>query len=266
MDERVQKIISQWGIASRRQAEQMILAGRVRLNGSVVQLGQKANPDLDLIEVDGKAIHRETRPPLIYLLLNKPAGVVSSCVDPQGRPTVLSLLSSDLRSGSGIHPVGRLDAESTGALLLTNDGELTFFLTHPRHHIPKTYEVWVEGSPTDATLNRWRQGVLLEGKLTLPAQVTVVKHNSHGNTCLKIVLREGRNRQIRRVASLLGYPVIYLHRLAIGPISLKSSQAPFLPEGRYRLLKDSEISFLKAQIALPSVGVPVEGEESIADE
>ncbi len=147
MDERVQKLLSQWGIASRRHAEQLILEGRVRLNGAVAQLGQKANPDLDQIEVDGVAIKPANRPQFIYFLLNKPAGVVSTCTDPRHRKTVLDLLPTNLRTGSGIHPVGRLDAASTGALLLTNDGDLTFVLTHPRHQISKTYQVWVDGYP-----------------------------------------------------------------------------------------------------------------------
>ncbi|HEY9658706.1 MAG TPA: pseudouridine synthase, partial [Allocoleopsis sp.] len=148
MTERLQKILSQWGIASRRQAEQMILAGRVRLNGEVVQLGQQADPDRDRIEVDGKLIQAVERPARVYFLLHKPLGVVSTCDDPQGRPTVLDLLPAVLQHHSGIHPVGRLDVNSTGALLLTNDGDLTFCLTHPRHAIPKTYHVWVEGHPT----------------------------------------------------------------------------------------------------------------------
>jgi len=257
MDERVQKLISQWGIASRRQAEQMILAGRVRLNGVVVQLGQRADPAIDAVEVDGRLMRPTTRPTMVYLLLNKPAGVVSTCRDPQRRPTVLSLLPSDLREGYGMHLVGRLDTESTGALLLTNDGDLTFCLTHPRYHIPKTYQVWVEGDPSASVLKQWQQGVPLEGRNTLPAEVRVVKRHPAGKTLLHIVLREGRNRQIRRVAELLGHPVIALHRTAIGSIQLQAAGMPALPSGRYRPLKDPEIASLKTQIALPSVRVPV---------
>jgi 16S rRNA U516 pseudouridylate synthase RsuA-like enzyme len=169
MPERVQKLLSQWGIASRRQAEQMILAGRVRLNGELVQLGQKVQPEIDRVEVDGRVIEPVTRPDRLYLLLNKPAGVVSTCDDPQRRTTVLDLLPPAFQQGQGLHPVGRLDVESTGALLLTNDGELTFQLTHPRYHVPKTYQVWVEGRVTPAELQRWRQGILLDGRKTLPA-------------------------------------------------------------------------------------------------
>jgi 23S rRNA pseudouridine2605 synthase len=151
MEERVQKILSQWGIASRRQAEKMIEAGLVRLNGSVIHLGEKANPETDLIEVNGKPIKPCNRPQSIYLLLNKPVGVISTCHDSRNRRTILDLLPNILSNGHGIHPVGRLDAESTGALLLTNDGALTYYLTHPRHHIPKTYHVWVGSSPGVST-------------------------------------------------------------------------------------------------------------------
>jgi 23S rRNA pseudouridine2605 synthase len=216
MSERLQKILSQWGIASRRQAEQMILAGRVRV--------------------------------MIYLLLHKPAGVVSTCSDPQNRPTVLDLLPAKLQTGQGIHPVGRLDADSTGALLLTNDGDLTFRLLHPRHSVSKTYHVWVEGQPPEAVLAAWRQGVMLDGKKTLPALVRVLKTQpDRAKTLLQIVLKEGRNRQIRRVAAQFGYPVLDLHRIAIGPIQLQPPGEAPLPRGRYRPLKDFELNFLQNQ-------------------
>lgn len=261
MHERVQKILSQWGVASRRQAEQMILDGRVRLNGAIAQLGQKADLEHDRIEVDGTIIQPASRPQLIYLLLNKPAGYVSTCSDPQNRPTVLDLLPCNLKHGSGIHPVGRLDVESTGALLLTNDGDLTFLLTHPRHHIAKTYQVWVEGYPAEPVLRQWRRGVMLAGQLTLPAEVNVLQRHPENKMLLKIILREGRNRQIRRVAEQLGHPVLHLHRTAIGSIELHSPHQPQLASGTYRLLKDTEISFLKTQFDLPSERVPVEREE-----
>lgn len=244
MEERVQKILSQWGIASRRQAEAMITAGRVRLNGVVVKLGQKANPETDLIEVDGKAVAVANRPQAIYLLLNKPAGYVSTCRDSRDRHTVLDLLPKTLSRGQGIHPVGRLDFESTGALLLTNDGAMTFHLTHPRHHVSKTYQVWVRGNPPESVLKKWRQGVELLGKKTLPAQVRVLKRREE-ETLLEIVLREGRNRQIRRVAELLSYPVIHLHRTSIGPIQLQLPGESLLPSGEYRYLKEFEIRFLQ---------------------
>jgi 23S rRNA pseudouridine2605 synthase len=260
MAERVQKILSQWGVASRRQAEQLILEGRVRLNGAIAQLGQKADPELDQVEVDGVVIQPAHRPALLYFLVNKPKGYVSTCHDPQQRRTVLDLLPLKLRQGQGLHPVGRLDADSTGALLVTNDGVLTFYLTHPRHHIAKTYEVWVEGNPSLEVLHRWRQGVVLSGQRTLTAQVDVLQR-CPDRTHLKIVLREGRNRQIRRVAEQFGHPVIQLHRVSIGTIHLHPPGKAALATGAYRSLEDSEISFLKSQIDLPSERVPVEREE-----
>ncbi len=261
MDERVQKLLSQWGIASRRQAEQMILAGRVQLNGTIAQLGQKANPVVDRVAVDGIMVQPTHRPASTYLLLHKPAGVLSTCTDPWQRPTVLDLLPASLAESQGIHPVGRLDADSTGALLLTNDGALTFYLTHPRHHIPKTYEVWVEGDPSESVLRQWQQGVMLSGRRTLPTKVTVLKRSPQRKTLLQVILTEGRNRQIRRVAEQLGHPVLQLHRTAIGSIQLQAPGTPMLPSGQYRLLKDLEISFLNAQLDLLSEGETVTREE-----
>ncbi len=248
MDERLQKILSQWGIASRRKAEQMIIAGRVKVNGKVIQLGEKAKPELDKIEVDGLPIRPEDRPEPIYLLLNKPMGVISTCSEPSKRSKVLDILSSELRNGKGIHPVGRLDADSTGALLLTNDGRVTYGLTHPKHCLPKTYQVWVEGNPQESVLNLWRQGIILSGKKTLPAQVKVLEAGYGSQTLLEVIISEGRNRQIRRVAEKLGHPAIELHRTAIGQIKLQLPGESVLPIGHYRPLKDFEIDFLDDQI------------------
>ncbi|MEL6163725.1 MAG: pseudouridine synthase [Cyanobacteria bacterium J06641_2] len=247
MGVRLQKIISQWGIASRRQAEEMIKLGRVRVNGVLAYLGQKVNPDTDTITVDGKQVSTNERPISTYLLINKPPGVVSTCYDPQARPTVLDLLPEDLRSGKGIHPVGRLDADSTGALILTNDGELTFKLTHPRHNISKTYRVLVKGHPPEETLRLWRSGVFLDKRKTRAAIVRLIEKKT-GSSYLEIVLKEGRNRQIRRVAEHLGYPVIKLHRTAIGSIQLQLSKTEYLSEGRFRYLTDKEILYLKSTI------------------
>lgn len=240
MVERLQKILAQWGIASRRQAEQMIVDGRVRLNGSLAELGQKADPAIDAIEVDNQPIRLSQRPTSVYFLLHKPAGFVSTCQDPQGRPTVLDLLPPQYREGQGVHPVGRLDAESTGALLLTNDGDLTYGLTHPRHHVAKTYRVWVKGQPSESALRSWRRGLILDGRKTQPAQVKVLVQEVE-QTCLEIVLWEGRNRQIRRTATQLGHPVLQLHRVAIGPIQLQT-----LDVGHYRNLSSAEVKALQA--------------------
>lgn len=245
MEERLHKILAQWGIASRRHAEKMIQDGRVRLNGTVAQLGQKADTQRDRIEVDGVTIQDTQRPQHLYLLLNKPVGVVSTCDDPWQRATVLHLLPKELQQGRGLHPVGRLDFDSTGALLLTNDGELTFYLTHPRHQIPKTYNVWVQGRPSESVLQHWRQGVVLGKRKTLPAQVRVIERQM-GKTHLEIVLNEGRNRQIRRVAEQLGHPVLQLHRVAIGPIQLQQ-----LPTGHYRTLTEFEINYLQTETVSP---------------
>ncbi|MEG4997453.1 pseudouridine synthase [Microcoleus sp. B4-D4] len=259
-DERLQKILAQWGIASRRLAEQMIVAGRVRVNGNIVRLGQKANPDRDLIEVDGIPVKPTDRPAFVYLLLNKPAGVVSTCRDPRARSKVLDLLPPKLRYGQGIHPVGRLDADSTGALLLTNNGKLTFCLTHPRHSIAKTYQVWVRGDPPETILQAWRQGIILSDRKTLPAKVRILDR-AGDQTLLEIILSEGRNRQIRRIAEQLGHPVVRLHRTAIGPILLQQPGSPILPPGSYRPLEDAEIIFLWNLVNLTSISVPENLEE-----
>jgi 23S rRNA pseudouridine2605 synthase len=238
MAARLQKILSQWGVASRRRAEELIRAGRVTVNDRIATLGDSADPAVDRIAIDGEIL--QARPQRHYFLLNKPAGIVSTCDDPQGRSTVLDLVPADLRQG--IHPVGRLDTDSTGALLLTNDGQFTCLLTHPRHQIAKTYEVLVAGHPSDRALDMWATGVDLAGKVTLPAQVKVLSEDQH-NTRLQILLREGRNRQIRRVAELLGHPVLKLDRTAIGEIALYLPTAKLL-RGEYRLLLPAETKWL----------------------
>lgn len=239
MPERVQKILAQWGIASRREAEKLILAERVQVNGKVVKLGDKVDTEVDDLTLDGRSIRAKTRPELIYLLLHKPLGVISTCFDPQKRTTVLDLLPTKWRSQYGIHPVGRLDANSTGALILTNDGALTLKLTHPRYHLPKTYQVTVKGRPNHTILDQWRQGVWLDGQKTLPAKIRVLQSQSE-QTLLEIILQEGRNRQIRRVATQLGFPVLSLHRVAIGSITL----TPDLTSGKYRHLTKIEREML----------------------
>ncbi|MGF1458678.1 MAG: pseudouridine synthase [Leptolyngbyaceae cyanobacterium] len=244
MAERVQKILSMWGVASRRQAEALILAGRVWVNEAVAELGQKADPEVDIITLDGQRLAPHNRPHPYYGLLHKPLRTVSTCQDPQGRKTVLDLLPPALRQHSGIHPVGRLDYNSTGALILTNDGTLTHQLTHPRHHIAKTYRVNVKGYPSDQALQRWREGIELSGRPTAAAKIAVVSTKSPGQTVLEVVIWEGRNRQIRRTAELLGYPVTQLHRISIGPIQLGA-----LPQGQVRALTAAELQQLHQAIA-----------------
>ncbi len=258
-EERLQKILAQWGIASRRRAEQLIAEGQVRVNGSVAVLGQKANPDADWIEVNGEKVGRsQLQPDPIYLLLHKPLGVVSTCSDPQGRPTVLGLLPSKYQN-LGLHPVGRLDVQTTGALLLTNDGDLTFYLTHPSHHVTKTYEVLVQGNPSPSTLNQWRTGIVLEGRQTRPAQVQVLRPwaASQNNVLLQVILQEGRKRQIRLVAKTLGHRVLKLHRTHIGSIALQHIDGCILSPGQYRSLTSSEISALRSIINIKDRAAPL---------
>ena len=243
MSERVQKVLSQWGIASRRKAEKMILAGRIKINGRTATLGDKADLTVDVLHVDGKIIEVSDRPKFIYLLLNKPTGVVSTCHDPQNRSTVIDLLSNDLKQGTGIHPVGRLDFASSGALILTNNGKLTLGLTHPRYHLPKTYRAQLNCTPKDRDLAIWRKGIILDGSKTLPAKVRRIKSNRFENT-IEIILTEGKNRQIRRTAEKLGYQVQKLHRVAIGSITLNTLGKNMLAAGKYRHLQATEINYL----------------------
>ena len=228
--QRLQKLIAAAGLCSRRTAEAWIEAGRVNVDGQVSTLGDQADPDSQVIQVDGRPLSPRREPTV--LLINKPAGVISTCRDPRGRSTVLDLLPWPLRQG--LHPVGRLDADSRGALLLTDQGELTLRLTHPRFDHAKTYRVWVEGTPLDTSVQRWRRGVSLDGTRTRSAEVRVLQRRSD-RTLLEVVLLEGRNRQIRRVADLLGHPVLDLQRVAIAGLRLGP-----LPEGRWRHLSRGE--------------------------
>ncbi|MBU6229086.1 MAG: rRNA pseudouridine synthase [Cyanobacteria bacterium REEB459] len=239
-EERLQKLLAQHGLASRRQAEQWIQSGRVTVNGETAQLGQKANLDWDQVAVDRVILSVRNQPRHQYLLFHKPPGMVCTCFDPEGRPTVIEALG-DQFEGLGLHPVGRLDVYSTGALILTNDGNFTYRLTHPKHDVAKTYQVTLERPPTEQTLERWRQGVYLDDYLTRPAKVIRVNGNHEQDRQLLITLWEGRNRQIRRVAELLGHRVLSLHRLAIGSVHLGS-----LKRGAFRQLSPAEMGNLLA--------------------
>ena len=230
MRQRLQKLMSAAGHCSRRQAEELLRQGRVEVNGRTAGIGDRADPEIDRVCVDGSPLAKNTTERV--LLLNKPPGVISSCHDPQGRKTVLDLIPPDLRQG--LHPVGRLDADSRGALLLSNQGELTLKLTHPRYAHSKTYRVTLSGTPSRSRLQRWRQGVELDGSRTLPASVTLL-HSQGDHSVLEVILREGRNRQIRRIASLLGYAVLDLQRVAIGGLALGS-----IEEGCWRELSRQE--------------------------
>ena len=231
--ERLQMLIAAAGLCSRRRAEELLRQGRVRLNGRTASLGERANPDRDQISIDGRPLN--PRPASITLLLHKPVGVLSTCHDPQGRPTVLDLLPPELRRGQGLHPVGRLDADSRGALLLSNDGDFTLRLTHPRFGHPRTYRIWVQGQPDPATLERWAAGIPLDGHPGQPVRIRLLETRG-ANTRLELVMLEGRNRQIRRTAELLGHPVVDLNRVAIGALRLAD-----LPEGCWRQVHPGEV-------------------------
>jgi pseudouridine synthase len=229
--ERLQKILSQAGVASRRSSEQLMLEGRVTVNGVAVrELGSKADASTDDIRVDGRRIKVAQRQR--YILLNKPRGYVTTRSDPQRRPTVIDLLAAVREY---VYPVGRLDFDSEGLLLLTNDGDLAARLTHPRHGIARVYEVHVAGTPDEHDLKRLGRGILVDGRRTLPADVKLL-----GPGRFTIAIREGRNRQIRKMCEAIGHPVDHLRRVAIGPL-----RDPKLKPGQWRELTDDELRRLK---------------------
>lgn len=232
--ERLQKVLAHAGIVSRRAAEEMILAGRVAVNGQVCRtLGTKVDPEHDAITVDGKPIPRRIKK--VYLMLNKPPGFITTVSDPERRPTVMELAPRNSR----IYPVGRLDANSEGLLLMTNDGEFANLLAHPRHSFEKEYHVAVPGTVREEDLRALREGVVIDGGRTAPAQVRVLSSDGK-TTWLGMTIHEGRNRQIRRMLAALGHRVQRLVRMRIGPLWLGS-----LPRGAYRYLTPAEVSALK---------------------
>ncbi|MEB3196646.1 MAG: pseudouridine synthase [Candidatus Sericytochromatia bacterium] len=232
--QRLQKILAQAGVASRRHSEDLIREGRVKVNGAVVsELGFQADAERDTIEVDGRPIVWTSA--RSYFLLYKPRGYLSTCFDPQGRKTVLELVPFV----PGLHPVGRLDKDTSGLLLLTNDGALTEALTHPRHGVSKLYVAEVLGRPSPTALKALREGVPLEGGRTLPAAVELLEKRAE-STVLAITLREGRNRQVRRMMEHVGHPVRRLERVAIGDLT-----AGDLSEGQFRALTAEEVQTLR---------------------
>lgn len=232
---RLHKVIAQAGVASRRKAEALIVQGRVIVNGKkVTTLGTSVAPTTDVIVVDGKPLRLQA--PLRYVLLHKPRGYVTTCQDEQRRPTVFDLLK---RQSVRLFPVGRLDVNSEGLLLLTNDGRLTHHLLHPRYGIPRTYLVRVDGIVSADDLERLRQGVVLDDGKTLPAQVQMARRAEH-SCWLRMTLREGRPRQIHRMLQRCGgHSVKRLQRVAMGPLSLAG-----LPPGATRLLEELEVTRL----------------------
>ena len=248
MNVRLQKILSQAGIASRRAAEKLIADGRVSVNGSTVTaMGIKADLAADDIRVDGRRIKAAERSR--YILLYKPAGVVSTRSDPQRRQTVVDLLRGVREY---VYPVGRLDYDTEGLLLLTNDGDLAAMLTHPRHGVERTYEAKVAGIPDEDALTKLRTGIPLDGRRTLPADVDLLtrrqkngvgghlKRTPGRDAWLRMTIREGRNRQVRRMCEAVGHPVRELRRTRIGPL-----QDTRLKPGQWRELRDDEVMALR---------------------
>ena len=260
--DRLQKILSQAGVASRRAAEKLIAEGRVTVNGTTVrEMGTKANPSVDDIRVDGRRIKRAER--LRYILLNKPAGYVTTRSDPQRRPTVIDLLRG---VRDYVYPVGRLDYDTEGLLLLTNDGDLAAKLTHPRHGVERTYEARVAGMPGVDALERLRKGIPLDGRRTQPADVDLLSRRGPASASakasadkkaghydrpeqdalLRITIREGRNRQVRRMCEAVGHPVKTLARTRIGSLTDRH-----LKPGMWRELRAEEVRALRKSAATP---------------
>ncbi len=231
--ERLQKVLAAVGLGSRRACEELIAEGRVTVDGEVAELGRRVDPETARIEVDGVPI--SVRPGLVHFLLNKPAGVVTTASDPQGRPTVLDLVPAEPR----VFPIGRLDVATEGLLLLTNDGDLAHRLTHPSYGVEKEYLAEVATLPTRGELRRLREGVDLEDGRTAPARVTLVPPRA-----VRIAIHEGRNRQVRRMLDAVGHPVLRLVRTRIGPLTDRR-----LKPGEWRPLTAVEVRSLEEAIA-----------------
>lgn len=231
--ERLQKVLARAGLGSRRTCEELIEDGLVTVNGEVARLGRRVDAESDVVEVDGVPV--SVRDGLVYYLLNKPAGVISTAADTHGRPTVVELVPEEPR----VVPVGRLDAATEGLLILTNDGELTHRLTHPSFGVDKEYLAEVEGAPSRGALRRLREGVELEDGVTAPAQASLLAPN-----LVRLVIHEGRNRQVRRMCEAVGHPVVRLVRSRIGPLSDRT-----LKPGEWRALEPAEVRELERAAA-----------------
>ncbi len=230
---RLQKFLANSGIASRRKCEELIVQGKISVNGKIItELGTKINPEMDKIVYDGKQIENKTEQ-FVYILLNKPIGVVTTVKDQFQRQTVLDIVKIPQR----VVPVGRLDMYTSGALMLTNDGQFVYKLTHPKHEITKTYNATVVGKVTEEDVEVLKKGVKIEDYTTKPARVRILKIDQEKNLSrLEIIIHEGRNRQVRKMCEAIGKKVIALHRSKIGEISVKD-----LKIGTWRYLKKSEI-------------------------
>lgn len=233
--ERLNKFLAHCGVASRRQAEQLILQGRVRRNGEVIrELGVQIDPTKDRIELDGKPLRSSSE--WVYIILHKPPGYLTTVRDPFNRPTVMDLLP---KTEARLYPVGRLDLDTSGLLFLTNDGDMALALTHPRHLVEKIYRVKVAGNPEPKLLEKLEQGIVLEDGPTAPARVAI-ENVEKGYAMVRVVLREGRKRQIKRMFKAIGHPVLELQRLAMGPLQLGD-----LPVGKFRVPTAAELNALQ---------------------
>ena len=241
--ERLHKFLAHCGIASRRKAEEIILEGRVTINGEIVdELGVKIDPENDIITVDGKTIHQEKK---IYLLLHKPKGYTTTAADEYGRKTVLDLIDPEI--SQRIYPAGRLDKDSEGLIMLTNDGDVSYYLTHPSQGIRKVYEVTVEGIVESSTISDLlTKGIRIGAILVKPSFCKIIKKRNN-RTVLKIGVSEGVNREVRRLFAIMGHEVKRLIRLEIGSFSLKG-----ISKGKYRMLSKTEIKMLLERMANPS--------------
>src|SRR5258706_4832890 len=227
---RLQKVLARAGVGSRRTNEMLIAEGRVTVNGEVAVLGRRVDPEHDRVALDGVPVVVDAT--VVHWVLNKPAGYVTTAHDTHGRPTVLDLVPDEPR----VFPVGRLDFDTEGLLLLTNDGELAQLLTHPRHGVEKEYFAEVEGKPTPAELRALREGVELDDGPTRPARVKIIQESATGTTALTIVVKEGRKRMVRRMCAAVGHPVVRLARTRIGTF-----RDPRLAPGTWRVLATDEV-------------------------
>lgn len=237
MEQRLQKIIAEMGIASRRKAEEMIYEGRVRVNGRVATIGMKADLFRDHIKVDGKLLTKPENK--VYYVFNKPKGVVTSLSDPEGRPTVKDFLKGIKER---VFPVGRLDYDSEGLLILTNDGEFAHGILHPSRKIPKTYMVKIKGVPEDEAVEKLRSGMKIDGVLTAPARVKRMQ-KSENNSWIEMTIHEGKKRQIRRMLERVGHPVLKLKRIRINGLALGD-----LEPGRFRAMTAKEMQTITKEI------------------
>jgi 23S rRNA pseudouridine2605 synthase len=236
------KFLAEAGIGSRRYCKDLVLSGKVSVNDEIAESsGIQIDTENDLIEIGGKRILYNPNPEKIYILLNKLPGYLSACIDSRGVPTIMDLLP---QTEERLFPVGRLDKDTEGLLIVTNDGDLVYKLTHPKHHVDKTYLAWVEGIPSEKSLEEMRNGIVIDSGLTAPADVKIVKcpdSENKINACLRIVIHEGKKRQIKRMCFAIGHNVLKLRRIQLGTITLGD-----LKPGKYRYLTQKEVESLKA--------------------